>query len=115
LGADFLLRKAYNPTNWHHDISVIDKQGRLKMGTDKKPYMVAGPLCFGGDIIEESIQLPVIEAGDYLVIHDVGAYTLSMWSRYNSRQMPEVLGVSKKEISVLKKRETLFDILKFWT
>jgi len=115
LGADFLLRKAYNPKDWHHDITVLDKHGRLKIGTDKKPYMVAGPLCFGGDVIEESIALPVIEPGDYLVIHDVGAYTLSMWSRYNSRQMPVVLGVDKKEISVLKKRETLFDILKFWT
>ncbi|MDG1296989.1 MAG: hypothetical protein P8P48_07615 [Saprospiraceae bacterium] len=115
LGADFLLRKAYNPKNWHHDITVLDKHGRLKIGTDKKPYMVAGPLCFGGDVIEESIQLPVIEPGDYLVIHDVGAYTLSMWSRYNSRQMPTVLGVGRKDISILKKKETLFDILKFWS
>lgn len=115
LGADFLLRKIYNPEDWHHDLSVVDSKGNLKIGVDHKPYMVAGPLCFGGDIIEEHVELPVIEPKDRLLIHDVGAYTLSMWSRYNSRRIPLVLGYSRGELTVLKKKESMLDILKFWT
>lgn len=118
LGADFLLRTAYNPKDWQHEITVVDKNGNLKKGLDKKKYIVAGPLCFAGDIITTDIELPVIEEGDFLVIHDIGAYTLSMWSRYNSRQMPKIFGYSidsnGSSYEVLKKREKLDSIYDFW-
>lgn len=116
LGADFLLRKAYNPSDWHHEISVLDKNGKLKMGKDPKKYIIAGPLCFAGDIITKDIELPILVEGDFIVIHDVGAYTLSMWSRYNSRQIPKVLAYSlnKQSFEILKKRESLMDVFNFW-
>ncbi len=117
LGADFLLRKAYNPTDWHHELSIFDSSGNLKTGIDFKKYIVAGPLCFAGDVIAKNIELPIVEEGDFLVIHDVGAYTLSMWSRYNSRQIPSVLGFNKinNAITTLKKRESLDDLYDFWS
>ena len=116
LGADFLLRKAYNPEDWHHDITVLDKSGNIKTGKDSKKYIIAGPLCFAGDIIAKDIELPVVNEGDFIVIHEVGAYTLSMWSRYNSRQMPKVIGYSEKDDSfeILKDREVLDDLYNFW-
>lgn len=114
LGADFLLRKAYNPTDWHHKISVLDRNGRLKTGKDKKKYIIAGPLCFASDIIATDIELPEIEEGDFIVIHDVGAYTLSMWSRYNSRQIPKVIGYKTNSFYTLKERESLDDLYNFW-
>lgn len=117
LGADFLLRKAYNPSDWHHDISILDAEGNLKQGVDTKKYSVAGPLCFAGDFIAVDIELPVVEEGDFLIIHDVGAYTMSMWSRYNSRQIPEIIGFDKlkNQISTIRERETLDDLFNFWT
>lgn len=116
LGADFLLRKAYNPKDWHHEISVLDKYGKIKRGKDNKKYIVAGPLCFAGDIIAKDIELPFIEEGDFIVIHDVGAYTLSMWSRYNSRQIPKVIGYLLKDnkYELFKEREKVDDLYKFW-
>ena len=42
-------------------------------------------LCFANDIIARDIELPKAEDGDYLVIHDNGAYTFGMWSKYVSR------------------------------
>jgi diaminopimelate decarboxylase len=74
-------------------------------------------LCFAGDIIARDIELPEAEAGDYILIHDTGAYTLSMWSRYNSRQIPKVIGYDKenKTFEVLKERESKEDLLKFWS
>ena len=117
VGADLLLRKCYNPDDWHHQISVVDKDGALKTGTDKNKYIIAGPLCFAGDIIARDLALPEVVEGDFILIHDVGAYTLSMWSRYNSRQIPKVLGYYTHNYSfeVIKERERVEDLFEFWS
>jgi len=114
LGADLLLRECYNPNDWHHEISVLDKHGQVKTGKDEIPYDLAGPLCFSGDIIAKDLTLPQLEEGDFIVVHDVGAYTLGMWSRYNSRQIPIVLGAESEELKVLKKKETVEELNQFW-
>lgn len=115
LGADMFLRKAYMPDKWHHEISVLDKYGKIKTGAKRK-YVVAGPLCFAGDVIAKDIILPEIVKNDFIVIHDVGAYTVSMWSRYNSRQMPGVIGYSEngKKFTILKPRESVEKVINFW-
>jgi diaminopimelate decarboxylase len=116
-GADLFLRECYNPKDWYHHISVVNKEGKLKDGSDKKKYLIAGPLCFAGDIIARDILLPEVTAGDYILIHDAGAYTLSMWSRYNSRQIPKVIGYNSEvnNFEVLKERECKEDLLNFWS
>jgi diaminopimelate decarboxylase len=115
LGADLFVRECYNPADWHHDIFVLDHAGNLKAGPQAE-YVIAGPLCFSGDIIERNIALPLIEAGDYIVLCDIGAYTLSMWSRYNSRQTPKVLGYESngERFELCKEREKIEDVLRFW-
>jgi len=117
VGADLFLRKCYNPADWHHHITVVDKNGILKTGTDANKYTVAGPLCFGGDVISTDLELPVVSEGDYLMVHDAGAYTLSMWSRYNSRQMPKVIGYysTNNSFEIVKNRESRDDLLSFWS
>jgi diaminopimelate decarboxylase len=116
LGADMFLRKIYNPGDWHHDISVVDFSGNTKTDNLKK-YNIAGPLCFAGDILEQRILLPEVKEEDFLIVHDTGAYTSSMWSRYNSRQFPKVIGYEDggKKFVLLKERESLDSIKKFWS
>jgi diaminopimelate decarboxylase len=116
-GADLFLRECYQPEYWHHDISVLDCEGNIKRGIDKIPYVIAGPLCFAGDILSREIYLPKVAEGDYILIHDAGAYTLSMWSRYNSRQVPKVIGYHNdgEKFEILKVRESLDDVLNFWS
>jgi diaminopimelate decarboxylase len=113
-GADLFIRECLNPTSWQHEYHVFDKFGNLKSGTDDNPYNLAGPLCFAGDILAKNVNLPIIEEGDYLVISDTGAYTFSMWSRYNSRQTPRIIGYKGDQFEILKERETIDDIAKFW-
>lgn len=117
VGADLFLRKCYNPGDWHHHISVLDKNGNPKNGIDKNRYIVAGPLCFAGDVLATDLELPLVVEGDYILIHDAGAYTLSMWSRYNSRQIPKVIGYhsDKNTFEILKERETPDDLMAFWS
>jgi diaminopimelate decarboxylase len=114
VGADLFLRECLNPIDWQHEYSVLDSQGNLREGIDLQPWTLAGPLCFSGDIIAKGVMLPAIEEGDYLVIHDTGGYTFSMWSRYNSRQTPRILGYRGQEFEILKERESISDMLKFW-
>ncbi len=60
--------------------------------------------------------MPEVAEGDYLLFHDAGAYTFSMWSRYNSRQAPKIIGYSDggAEFEVLKQRERIDAVLDFW-
>ena len=116
VGADLFLRKCYQPDFWHHEMFLCDSRGVIKTGATRK-YTVAGPLCFAGDILARQIALPQAEPGDHLIIKDAGAYTLSTWSRHNSRQIPQVIGYegSGPKFVQLKKRESLQEILKFWS
>ena len=117
VGADLFLRKCYHPGEWHHHITVVNSEGRIKMGTDKNKYIIAGPLCFAGDVLAKDVELPAVYEGDYILVHDAGAYTLSMWSRYNSRQIPKVIGYNagNNAFEIIKKRETRQELFAFWS
>jgi len=119
VGADLFPRTAYQPHNWPHRISIMTKDGDPKEGKVMKQD-VAGPLCFSGDLLATERLLPCIEDGDIVVVHDTGAYTYSMHSRYNSRLGPAVYGydgVSEGgncRFTVVKAAEKPQDVWQFW-
>ena len=114
-GADLFPRAAYLPELWSHRVTVHDASGAPKEGA-MEPWDVAGPLCFTGDLLARERQLPHMTPGDHVVVHDAGAYTLAMWSRYNSRRAPAVYGYEgdPPAIKLLKPAESLDDLLRFW-
>lgn len=115
LGADFLMRPVYQPDFWRHRFSTIGGDA----GRDVESWRLAGPLCFAGDIVGRHVPLPPLTPGDLVVVHDVGAYTLSMWSRHCSRGMPAVYGYRLDddgvEFELLKRAEEPDDIVRFWS
>jgi diaminopimelate decarboxylase len=113
VGADLFLRRCYRPEDWHHDLFLTDGAGRIKTGPTRR-YTVAGPLCFAGDVLARQLALPEAQPGDFLIIRDAGAYTLSMWSRYNSRQIPKVIGYDGDGFTLLRRRESLTELAAFW-
>ncbi len=120
-GADLFVRTAYQPDRWPHRVTVHHPDGRPKdLPKSLEPWDVAGPLCFSGDLVARARPLPPIAPGDLLVVHDAGAYTLAMWSRYNSRQAPAVWGHedvapdAPPRLTLLKPAETVEDVLRFW-
>ncbi|KAE9003818.1 hypothetical protein PR001_g17874 [Phytophthora rubi] len=120
VGADQFPRTAYLPELWSHCISVLDSHGRPK--TDPSSAYVrqdiAGPLCFSGDFLAKQLLLPPIQVGDFVVIHDTGGYTMSMHSKYNSRQVSSNFAYSATpsavKFSLLKERETTEETLACW-
>lgn len=114
-GADILLRECLNPGNWYHEFSLLNKKGKLKESGNIIKYNIAGPLCFANDIVARNIELPEAEEGDYIVIQDAGAYSFGMWSKYVSRQFPKIIGFGNSNYEIIRKRESLNDILEFWS
>jgi len=113
LGADMFVRECYNPDLWTHGVTLLSPDGREK-GGECRTWHLAGPLCFSGDFPVWQAKLPDVAPGDLVAIHDVGAYTLAMWSRYNSRQMPRILGFRQGAFRVLREREEPGDLVRFW-
>lgn len=113
LGADMFVRECYNPRNWSHRVRLLTAEGREKTGR-RHVWHLAGPLCFSGDFPVFRAKLPDVSPGDFVLLEDVGAYTLAMWSRYNSRQMPRVIGARAGGFSVLRERESAEEAARFW-
>lgn len=60
-------------------------------GANEIPFGLAGPTGDGLDVIAREALLPeLIDVGDRLVVHDVGAYTLALASRFNGFAKPAV-------------------------
>jgi diaminopimelate decarboxylase len=82
----------------HHEISIVKRTGTIASGPTE-PAVVAGPLCESGDVFTQAEggvvvprDLPDAEVGDFVVIHDSGAYAAAMASVYNTRPLaPEIL------------------------
>lgn len=117
LGADFLLRPVYRSEDWSHEFFLLDRDGVPKRGPEI-PVTLAGPLCFAGDVLAREVPLPPVEEGDWIVVRDVGAYTLSMWSRHCSRGIPAVMGYDPdgaEPLRVLRPAESPADVVRFWS
>lgn len=118
LGGDLLVRRVLRPQEWHHELVVLDPAGRAKPPAPAGRWTIAGPLCFGGDLLARDAPLPPIAPGDLVLIRDVGAYTVGTWSRHCSRALPTVLGYedpARPVLRVLRRRERPADVVAFWS
>ncbi|EPG2185860.1 diaminopimelate decarboxylase [Enterobacter cloacae] len=102
----------------YHHISALAADGRDLTDAPRINTVVAGPLCESGDVFTqqeggkvETRALPEVKPGDYLVLHDTGAYGASMSSNYNSRPLlPEVLFDNGKA-RLIRRRQTIQELL----
>jgi diaminopimelate decarboxylase len=79
-------------------------------GTDPAIYDVVGPVCESADVLARERRLAV-QAGDLLAIMDCGAYGASMGSNYNSRPRPAEVLVNGTHATLVRRRETLADLM----
>jgi len=96
LGADLFLRKVYAQLNIQYPYSVHYQTNKEKQIPQK--YNIAGPLCFAGDFLYHDLHLQPLHEGDLFFIYQVGANTLSMWSRHCSRKEPIFIGVQSSKL-----------------
>jgi diaminopimelate decarboxylase len=75
------------------------------------PYAVAGKHCESGDVLIERVELPEPRRGDVLAVPATGAYTLAMSSAYNAVPRPAAVLVRDGDARVIRRRETVDDLL----
>lgn len=72
---------------------------------------IVGPVCESGDFFARDREMPKAGAGDLLAILDAGAYGMALASNYNTRPRPAEILVEGKSIKVIRRRETIADLL----
>jgi diaminopimelate decarboxylase len=76
-------------------------------------YRVAGKHCESGDVLIEKVELPEPRRGDLLAVPATGAYTLTMASNYNVVPRPAAVLVADGRAELIRRRESLEDLLRF--
>ena len=79
--------------------------------TDKVKVDVVGPICESGDFFCQNRELSDFPPGAVVALMSSGAYGLAMASNYNSRPMPAEVMVEGSTAKLIRKRQTLEDLI----
>lgn len=91
----------------HHEIVPLTQAGPVSsVKTD-----VVGPVCETGDFFCQDRELPDFDEGDLLALMSSGAYGAVMGSTYNSRPLPAEILVDGNKTTVIRRRQTLDELL----
>jgi len=92
--------------NAFHRIEPVVQSGAAPIVGD-----VVGPLCESSDTLGKERELPMPEVGDLYAVLDAGAYGSVMASNYNRRLLPAEVLIENGEARVIRRRQTLEDVL----
>jgi diaminopimelate decarboxylase len=91
----------------YHHITVLGKES----APSTEVYDIVGSLCENNDKFAKRRQLPAIEMGDLLVIHDAGAHGHSMGFNYNGKlRSAELLLRPDRSVVEIRRAETYDDL-----
>jgi len=91
--------------SYHEIVNISNPVGTSRI------YTVVGYIC-ETDTFGLDRKLNEVREGDILVIKNAGAYGISMASNYNSRLRPAEVLIVKGKDYLIRKRETLEDVMK---
>ncbi len=81
----------------------------------ERQYEIVGPVCESTDVVGRDRRLPALEVGDLVAIRDTGAYGSAMASNYNRRPLPAEVLVDEGRWRVIRRRQTIDDMLSLET
>ena len=91
----------------HHEIVPVKQpETDARIAVD-----VVGPICESGDFFCQNRELPDFQPGETIALMSAGAYGFAMASNYNSRPLPAEILVEGGTVTVIRKRQTLEDII----
>ena len=105
IGVDACAANLMRPAMYgaYHHITVLGKEN----APCDHIYDVAGSLCENNDKFAIDRNLPKIDMGDYLFIHDAGAHGFSMGYNYNGRlRSAEILLQEDGTAKLIRRAET---------
>ncbi|HZR56570.1 MAG TPA: diaminopimelate decarboxylase [Terriglobales bacterium] len=92
----------------YHEIIPV----ALKHSAEQEIVDVVGPVCETGDFFARDRQMPEVTEGELLAILDAGAYGMALASNYNTRPRPAEVLVDRKSSKVIRRRETISDLIR---
>lgn len=106
-GQNHLIRPMFYDA-YHHIVNLSNPEGKMRI------YTVVGYICetdtFGWDR-----RMNEVREGDILAIMNAGAYGFSMANNYNSRLRPAEVFIQNGRAKLVRRRETVEDLLKTQT
>ena len=101
----------------YHHMSIAPREGAESRRMQE--VVVGGPLCESGDIFTQTEggfvchrTLPAATVGDYLVIHNAGAYGFVMASNYNTKPLAAEVLVRDGQAHLIRARQTFEDMVR---
>jgi len=90
---------------YHEIVPVRRRVGR------PRTVDVVGPVCETGDFFARDRKLAPVEPGDLVALLDAGAYGMAQSSNYNTRLRPAEVLVEGAKARLIRRRETMTDLL----
>lgn len=109
IGVDSCMADLMRPGMYgaYHELTVSGKEDAPKT----ECYDVVGSLCENCDKFAVQRQLPKIEIGDIIIIHDAGAHGRAMGYNYNGKlRCGEILMREDGSFKEIRRRETINDL-----
>jgi diaminopimelate decarboxylase len=91
----------------HHEIVPLTEPTSAEL----TKVDVVGPICESGDFFCQDRPLPDFQPGDAVALMSAGAYGFVMASNYNSRPLPAEILVEGGDATLIRKRQTLEDLI----
>ena len=99
---DFGVNLLFTSFWYDHKISPAQE-----MGQQTEDMSLYGPLCMNIDMIRESVNMPVLEKGNQVVVHKVGAYNMTQWMQFITLRPNVLLIDPDNKVHVIRKAESL--------
>lgn len=99
---DFGLNSLFTSIWYEHQISTTRDHGDYNEET-----VLYGPLCMNIDVVRESVSLPLLQRGDHLLVHKVGAYNMTQWMQFITLRPNIVLIDMDNNTHIIRHAETL--------
>jgi diaminopimelate decarboxylase len=91
-------------TSFWYDHKITPAQDFTHHTEDMALY---GPLCMNIDVVRQSINLPLLNRGDKVVVHKVGAYNMTQWMQFIQMRPNVVLIDEKGQTHLIREAESL--------
>lgn len=99
---DFGLNTLFTSLWYDHKISPAQK-----LGDQTEEMVLFGPLCMNIDVVRESVIMPILQKGDQVVVHKVGAYNMTQWMQFITYRPAVVLIDTENNTHTIRKAENL--------
>jgi diaminopimelate decarboxylase len=105
IGLDACAANLMRPAMYgsYHHITIAGKEN----ADNTNRYDITGGLCENNDKFAVDRELPKIEIGDYVIIHDTGAHGFAMGYNYNGKlRSDELLLKEDGNVKLIRRAET---------